>query len=642
MWGRGRQPVDAGRQENSRALSMTRAPSDSPRGISRLPLDHGSQHLTPPVAPRGRITGLDYTAREERPPQSREPALPDYSSVEELQGLACDSLVNGHGADNARYKKKDTLRAALSGGDVKLVKGDWLISAAKKNLVPPRCQDLPVEAVWTVVDHPWDMDIVAISYRWVEVLHPDPRGEYLRGFIGPMLAKYVAMETGLRINDNVFEKAKGDKAIVNWWDQEHKEEEIAVFWDWCSLPQAPRQNSEAASFHRAFKDIDLWYAHANTTVWLITAVGTVVPPDAVAYDDRGWPYFERSISNLLTPPSKRLNFGSLSGDWKRDALPYHSYGAAFYNSDELSDDSVVKFCQVSREPPLTPVIFATRIAQKTFTHRADRVLLVQKYAEAYNQAILRADQLIYNNLGWQDQDLERFAKSLAFCRTLVKLDLSSNRIQYIEVGTFDGLRCLQELHLHENGISQLGPQLFRGLHALTTLDLKCNNLDTVPVSVFCELGALKSLDLQKNHISYLRTGTFKGLISLQKLELGSNPIAKMDARAFDGLDSLKQLILIRLKIDGLKPMTFAGLHGLTKLEMQYNHIGRLDAGVFDGLPKLETLFLRNNHIAKVNASAFSNLLALNEIRLNGNPIENKEKLERDLKLSLPKCRLSWY
>ena len=38
-------------------------------------------------------------------------------------------------------------------------------------------------------------------------------------------------------------------------------EDVGVFFDWCSLYQAPRTEAETACFRRAFADMSLYFAH---------------------------------------------------------------------------------------------------------------------------------------------------------------------------------------------------------------------------------------------------------------------------------------------------------------------------------------------------------------------------------------------
>ena len=81
-----------------------------------------------------------------------------------------------------KYRNLDTLFDIVQCGDVRLIKGSWLISESSPRRLERR-QDLPEEAFWDpeelrVQDE--SVEVVVVSYCWLSKDHPDPDGVHLR------------------------------------------------------------------------------------------------------------------------------------------------------------------------------------------------------------------------------------------------------------------------------------------------------------------------------------------------------------------------------------------------------------------------------------------------------------------------------
>ena len=111
------------------------------------------------------------------------------------------------------FSEYGSLNEALHDGGSLLVDGAWLVHCAfggggAARGVLPRRQDLPNEAVFQ--GPVWDkVKVLAVSHTWASPEHPDPLGERLRD-----VARLVA-----------------------WVLETHPGCAVAVFWDFCSLPQ---------------------------------------------------------------------------------------------------------------------------------------------------------------------------------------------------------------------------------------------------------------------------------------------------------------------------------------------------------------------------------------------------------------------
>ena len=86
--------------------------------------------------------------------------------------------------------------------------------------------------------------VLAISYSWKSKEHPDPDGALLQ-MLAPILAWYMC------------ERARKHPT---------KNPDFGVFADFWSLYQGERTPEQGECFGRALSSMDMWYAHAGSTV----------------------------------------------------------------------------------------------------------------------------------------------------------------------------------------------------------------------------------------------------------------------------------------------------------------------------------------------------------------------------------------
>lgn len=79
------------------------------------------------------------------------------------------------------------------------------------------------------------------------------------------------------------------------------------------------------------------------------------------------------------------------------------------------------------------------------------------------------------------------------------LDLSKNKIQRIENGTF-AIKTLQILKLSDNRISHITENAFEALTSLETLLLDRNKLENIPSRLLNNLSCLTYFDLSNNNL----------------------------------------------------------------------------------------------------------------------------------------------
>lgn len=104
------------------------------------------------------------------------------------------------------------------------------------------------------------------------------------------------------------------------------------------------------------------------------------------------------------------------------------------------------------------------------------------------------------------------------------LDLSKNRLRWVQAGDLAPYPRLEEVDLSENLIATLEPNAFASLPSLKVLKLRGNQLKLVPMGAFAKLGNLTSLDLSENKMVILLDYTFQDLRSLKHLEVGDNDL----------------------------------------------------------------------------------------------------------------------
>lgn len=122
-------------------------------------------------------------------------------------------------------------------------------------------------------------------------------------------------------------------------------------------------------------------------------------------------------------------------------------------------------------------------------------------------------------------------ESDAFALTphLLHLDLSSNRLEILNVSIFRGLEELQVLLLFGNQIAQISPGAFSDLHSLQRLYLSGNRLADFPLELYRGPAGprnLTFLDLSSNRLSQLPVQSLLALSAQQQggIYLQGNPL----------------------------------------------------------------------------------------------------------------------
>ncbi|XP_064849222.1 leucine-rich repeat and immunoglobulin-like domain-containing nogo receptor-interacting protein 3 [Oncorhynchus masou masou] len=228
------------------------------------------------------------------------------------------------------------------------------------------------------------------------------------------------------------------------------------------------------------------------------------------------------------------------------------------------------------------------------------------------------------------------------------LDLSRNRLRWVEMGDLAPYPHLEEVDLSENLIATLEPNAFSNLQSLRVLQLRGNQLKLVPMGAFAKLGNLTTLDLSENKMVILLDYTFQDLRSLRHLEVGDNDLVYISHKAFSGLVGLEDLTIEHCNLTSISGQTLSYLRSLVTLRLRHLSIAALEDHNFrklnnlrgleiDNWPYLEYisplsfqgldlswLSITNSNITSVPSSSFRNLIHLTHLNLSFNPITTLE------------------
>lgn len=353
-----------------------------------------------------------------------------------------------------QYMEPKSLKDALEGGEILLLRTRWLGDCStREGQVLKRRQELPVTAHWSHVETLFEAappdrcapNFVAVSCGWLTESHPDPQGEQL-----------CVLSQALKACNP----------------------DGAVFWDWGSLFQHPRDNYEEEAFRNGLKHIHLWYI--SQLVWkvLLTALPTGYE-DTRSFQDRGWTTFERQVSGLITDSDMVLDLGLLNGETPA-------------NSDHLK-----RVCMTKREAPMSPDSFERFLKTKQFMVEADAGFVEKLYSKIFNDVLAGVDRLFFSGQQWGLTEINQFAEAVRSIPQppplrLQELWLARNCIgdkgvevlsQLLSQGNMPALVCLllDENNITINGARMLMYALDAGRSSLRTLGLSGNNFSAEEV-----------------------------------------------------------------------------------------------------------------------------------------------------------------
>jgi len=329
----------------------------------------------------------------------------------------------------------------LAAGHLKLLDVPWLLNQPD-NYILQRCQDLPSEAFLDGASAAEGLrvpqSIVVLSYGWLTKQHPDPNGHHM-----------------LRVR--LFLQ---------------KIRRVGLFWDYAALPQKgisitltgvediEKTPEEKKIFDAGLGAINLLYGSEHTLVIQLTAM----PKDIMApagylengtpYEDRGWCYFEATISAILKSSFNLFDLGKA----EQELFDHHA---------DFVDMS--RAATIGRLPPMTPEDMEISLAQLKFTSGADRGMVGKKYAQFFTEAAVKAQELIFVEVsglgsGWGDKQIGQLCRALPAFKVCHSLALPGHSItdegMQLLADAFSQMPCLTTVGLGPNGadFSNFGPE----------------------------------------------------------------------------------------------------------------------------------------------------------------------------------------
>ena len=200
------------------------------------------------------------------------------------------------------------------------------------------------------------------------------------------------------------------------------------------------------------------------------------------------------------------------------------------------------------------------------------------------------------------------------------LNLSENSTQRLTEGVFEGLTSCSELDMSSNRISNISLGSFKGLDRLAILKLRSNSLQILAEGVFEGLPFCTELDLSSNSISNVETRAFRGLNRLTTLKLYNNALSQIDSTILTGLKYLETLGLSDNYITTIFPEAFSGLLWLQTLHLGNNYLSNIQGSMWVGFHSLEHLTLSGNRLTQIPRHGISHMPVLKKLGLSSNQL----------------------
>ena len=143
----------------------------------------------------------------------------------------------------------------------------------------------------------------------------------------------------------------------------------------------------------------------------------------------------------------------------------------------------------------------------------------------------------------QNNKFAHFKNTFFRCNLVHYLDISGNKLYYLQNGLLDECLELRVLIGGDNEIRELPHGIFDCLQAVFKLSLKFNNLSMLHATVFHSMRSLQHLHLEGNNLVSLPVNIFTFNIKLRHLTLSWNKIFAIYPETFETLTKLEVLEL---------------------------------------------------------------------------------------------------
>ena len=213
-------------------------------------------------------------------------------------------------------------------------------------------------------------------------------------------------------------------------------------------------------------------------------------------------------------------------------------------------------------------------------------------------------------------------QSLSTMNYLIQLRFSNNQFSKLPISLYS-LNNLKLLDMSNNKINYIDNEKFRALNSLVEIDFSKNKLREIPDSIQY-LSYLEIAKFSNNEILNVPNG-MGALTRLKRLYLDNNSIQFLPPQVFNNMVALEELYLFKNRLESVnfnnKMNLFDNMKHLKFLDLHSNNLTYF--GLFKEMFALDSLLLSYNHISKIEG--INNCLNLTNLDLNNNKIANFPK-----------------
>lgn len=297
--------------------------------------------------------------------------------------------------------KGSRLARLIHQGAIAVVKSSYFEDCEVRGLPFGRRQDIPFMFTWpgNVGLEMWMKHgkcfLCNVSYCWLSKQHPDPNQYHLRRLVR-ILAEYKKL-----------------------WDMH----DVGVIMDFCSLWQPDgdkdhRPEEQKKQYQQSLEEIITPYAHRSVTSFILTGVP---PEEERGYNDRGWPLLETTM------------IGSKGGDWNRWTFSHFDTNGTWVDAYAFFSEARLDGRKVPPSPEEFDELLERRRASaqarglQLFTKGSDEARVPKLFRAAFEH-MTRETKLVYDSVGWTDEDITLLARLLPSYTNLEQLQLQKNKI----------------------------------------------------------------------------------------------------------------------------------------------------------------------------------------------------------------------
>ena len=213
-------------------------------------------------------------------------------------------------------------------------------------------------------------------------------------------------------------------------------------------------------------------------------------------------------------------------------------------------------------------------------------------------------------------------QSLSTMNYLIQLRFSNNQFSKLPISLYS-LNNLKLLDMSNNKINYIDNEKFKALNSLVEIDFSKNKLREIPDSIQY-LSYLEIAKFSNNEILNVPNG-MGALTRLKRLYLDNNSIQFLPPQVFNNMVALEELYLFKNRLESVnfnnKMNLFDNMKHLKFLDLHSNNLTYF--GLFKEMFALDSLLLSYNHISKIEG--INNCLNLTNLDLNNNKIANFPK-----------------